>query len=416
MEGQTIRELTEATKASAVQAGYRKTGIINFSYTWNMLNDYANQKGVAHFTHDFGVEFLREHYGITTFTGLTGHENSRARAIQLLNEVQNSGYVISRRVKAGYVYPAAFQSVITGYINSRKNAGIVPTSIQVTKLYLERFSNYLTAQGITALYEVDMPVIEGFVRSLAVYGKPTINHTLRIVRGLLKFAYDTGVLTVDKSELVPHVHYNRRARIPSAYTAEEISRLLTAVDRNNPVGKRDYAILLLASRLGLRASDICTLTFENIKWEENRIEIIQHKTGNMLTLPLTEEVGMTLIDYLKNGRPVTDCPYVLVKHVQPYDAVKPSSTYTIVSRYFEKSGIPMPPGKKRGPHALRHSLASALLENNIPLPVISEVLGHANTNTTGVYLKIDIENLRKCAISVPFYAEKGKAEVRYDED
>jgi site-specific recombinase XerD len=76
----------------------------------------------------------------------------------------------------------------------------------------------------------------------------------------------------------------------------------------------------------------------------------------------------------------------------------------------------MPPGKKRGPHALRHSLASALLENNIPLPVISEVLGHANTNTTGVYLKIDIENLRKCAVSVPFYAEKGKAGVRYDED
>jgi site-specific recombinase XerD len=416
MERQTIRELTEATKANAIQAGYRKNGIINFSYTWNVLNDYANQKGVTHFSNDFGVEFLRDHYGITTYIGLTGHDSARVRAIQLLNDVQNSGYVISRRVKSGYVYPAIFQSVIAGYIDSRKSAGIVPASIQVTKLYLERFANYLTAQRIAALSEVDMPVIEGFARSLAVYGKPTINHTLRIVRGLLKFAYDTGTITVDRSNLVPHVHYNRRARVPSAYTSEEISRLLATVDRNNPVGKRDYAILLLASRLGLRASDICGLTFENIKWEENRIELIQQKTGNMLTLPLTEEVGMALIDYLKNGRPITDCPCVLVRHVQPYDAVKPSSTYTIVSRYFEKSGIPMPPGKKRGPHALRHSLASALLENNIPLPVISEVLGHTDTNTTGVYLKIDIENLRKCAIAVPFYAENGKAGVRYDED
>ena len=416
MERKTIHALTEATKASALQAGYSKTSMNQFTSAWNMLKKYGEQKAAIHFSHDFGVEFLREHYGITNFIGLCGHGCARVRAMELLNEVQHSGYVISRRVKTGYVYPAAFQSVIAEYINSRERIGIVPTSIQITKLYLERFSNYLAAQGIASLTSVDMRVIEGFVRSLAVYGKPTINHTLRIVRGLLRHAYETGVITTDKSEFVPHVHYNRRARIPSAYTAEEISCLLSAVDRNNPVGKRDYAILLLASRLGLRASDICGLTFENIKWEENRIELVQQKTGNSLILPLTEEVGMALIDYLKNGRPLTDCPCVLVKHVQPYDAVKPSSTYTIVNRYFEKSGIPMPPGKKRGPHALRHSLASALLENNIPMPVISEILGHANTNTTGVYLKIDIENLRKCAITVPFYAEKGKAGVRYDED
>ena len=169
MERQTIRELTEATKANAVQAGYRKTGIKNFSSTWNMLKLYANQKGVTYFSHDLGVEFLREHYGITTYIGLTGHDSGRVRAIQLLNEVQNSGYVVSRRVKAGYVYPAVFQGVITGYINSRENAGIVPVSTQVTKLYLERFSNYLTVQGITALSEVDMPVIEGFVRSLGLW-------------------------------------------------------------------------------------------------------------------------------------------------------------------------------------------------------------------------------------------------------
>jgi len=416
MERQTIQCLTEATKASAVQAGYSKTSMDQFTSAWNMLKRYADRKSATHFTHDFGVEFLREHYGITSFIRASGHVCARIRAVELLNEVQHGGYVVSRRNKTGYVYPAVFQSIIAGYIASREKSGIVPVSIQVSKLYLERLSNYLIAQGISSLTSVDMPVIEGFVRSLAVYGRPTINHTLRIVRGLMKYAYDMGIITTDKSELVPHVRYNRRARIPSAYTAEEISQLLAAVDRNNPVGKRDYAILLLASRLGLRASDICGLTFENIKWEENRIEIIQQKTQNTLILPLTEEVGMALVDYLKTGRPTTDCPCVLVKHVQPYDAVKPSSTYTIVSRYFEKSGIPMPPGKKRGPHALRHSLASALLENDIPLPVISEILGHSNTNTTGVYLKIDIENLRKCAISVPFYAEKGKAGVRYDEN
>jgi len=416
MQRKTIQELTEAAKVSAIQAGYRKTGITNFSYTWNKLKVYAAEKGITHYSHGLGVDFLREHYGIIAFNGLTGHQHSRARAIELLNDVQNSGYVVSRRTKTGYVFPEVFQSVITEYIGTRENAEIVSRSIQTTKLYLVRFSDYLTAQGIKALSEVDMPVIEGFIRSLTVYGKPTINHTLRSVRGLMKYAYDAGFITADKSGLVPHVHYNRRARIPSAYTAEEISRLLATVDRNHPVGKRDHALLLLAARLGLRAGDICGLTFENIKWEENSIVIFQQKTQNMLALPLTEEVGMALVDYLKHGRPATECQCVLVKHVQPYDALNPSSTYTIVSRYFEKSGIPMPGGKKRGPHALRHSLASALLENGVPLPVISEVLGHTNTKATGVYLKIDIENLRKCAISVPFYAEKGKAVASYVED
>ena len=416
MQRKTILELTEATKVSAAQAGYSRSTMIQLSSVWNMLKKYAVIKEEIYFSYNIGMEFLREHYGITDLTGLSDREHYRVKAIQLLNDVQNCGYVVSRRVKTGYVFPTIFQSVITGYVKSRERVGIVPTNIQSTKLYLERFTSYLVTQGISTLNEVDMSVVEGFVRSLAVYGKPTINHTLRIVRQLLHYAYEIGSIPTDTSEFVPCIHYNRRARIPSAYTVAEISQLLATVDRNNPVGKRDYAILLLASRLGFRASDICGLMFENIKWEENRIEIIQQKTGKLLVLPLTEEVGMALIDYLKDGRPETDCPYVLVKHRQPYDAVTNRGAYTLVSNYFEKSGIPMPPGKKRGPHALRHSFASAMLENDIPLPVISEVLGHSNTNTTGVYLKTDIENLRKCALTVPFYAEKGKAGVCYDDE
>jgi integrase len=177
-----------------------------------------------------------------------------------------------------------------------------------------------------------------------------------------------------------------------------------------------YVIIILASRPGLRASDICNLSFENIKWNENCIEIIQQKTQKMLVLPLAEEVGTIIIDYLKNGRPLTKSNRVLVKHVSPNEELNSGTLFSLVERYFVKSGIPITPGKKRGPHALRHSLASAMLENNVPLPVISEVLGHSNTNTTGVYLKIDIEQLRKCAVKVPFYALAGKAVAQYVEE
>ena len=203
MQHQTIHELTEATKASATQAGYSRSSISQLGSAWNMLKKYADRKAETYFSHYFGMEFLREYYGITSLVGLNDREHYRVKAIQLLSDVQNNGYVVSRRVKTGYVFPHIFKNVITGYIKSREAIGIMPTSIQVTKLYLERFANYLISQRITSLAEMSMPVIEGFARSLAVYGKPTINHTLRSIRGLLHYAYETGVITTDISGLVP---------------------------------------------------------------------------------------------------------------------------------------------------------------------------------------------------------------------
>lgn len=176
-------------------------------------------------------------------------------------------------------------------------------------------------------------------------------------------------------------------------------KILSMVDRNNPVGKRNYAILLLITRLGLRTRDVSGLRFENFDWEHNRLTLTQHKTGRPLTLPLLEDVGLAVIDYLKFGRPVSGSNTVFLSHKYPFKDFNPSSLYRIVSEYIHKAGLTVQ-GKKRGPHSLRHSLASRLLEENVPLPVISEILGHANTETTAVYLSIGIDQLRRCALEV----------------
>lgn len=108
---------------------------------------------------------------------------------------------------------------------------------------------------------------------------------------------------------------------------------------------------------------------------------------------------MAVIDYLKFGRPVSGSDTVFLSHKYPFKDFNPSSLYRIVSEYIHKAGLTVQ-GKKRGPHSLRHSLASRLLEENVPLPVISEILGHANTETTAVYLSIGIDQLRRCALEV----------------
>jgi integrase len=177
--------------------------------------------------------------------------------------------------------------------------------------------------------------------------------------------------------------------------------MLKAVDRGNPRGRRDYAMMLLAARLGLRSSDICGLTFENLLWAQNLIALIQEKTKKRIELPLLTEVGNAIIDYLKYGRPDSDLPYVFLHANHGYRRLQEPTLHSIVCYYMRLAGIANIDDKKHGPHALRHSLAGFLLEKKTPLPVISEVLGHSSTESTKTYIRMDMDSLRQCALEVP---------------
>ena len=198
---------------------------------------------------------------------------------------------------------------------------------------------------------------------------------------------------------LPNPHYNRDSNLPSTYTEEEVHNTLSAIDMGNPCGKRDYAIILLISRLGLRSSDVANLRFSNIDWENDRIRLIQAKTGNQLELPLLSDVGDAIITYLKNARPKSMSDHVFLSMNSPYTEFTPSAVGALVHRHLIKAGVHIE-GRKSGSHVLRHSLARRLLEHKIPLPVISEILGHANSETTMTYLRINIDELRKCALEV----------------
>jgi integrase/recombinase XerD len=180
--------------------------------------------------------------------------------------------------------------------------------------------------------------------------------------------------------------------------------MVSSIDRGNPRGKRDYALILLAARLGLRASDIANLTFSSFKWDKNIIEVAQQKTGEPVTLPLLNDVGEAVIDYIRYARPKSDLPFLFLKLNAPNDVMYSNSIHHTVYTRLKEAGIRILPGKKHGPHALRHSLASALLENNVPMPVISEALGHADTESTSVYLNIDVARLRECAVEVSAFS------------
>ncbi|WP_256832131.1 MULTISPECIES: site-specific integrase, partial [unclassified Paenibacillus] len=163
--------------------------------------------------------------------------------------------------------------------------------------------------------------------------------------------------------------------------------------------KRDYAILLLVAKLGMRVSDIKALKLSDLNWETKTITIVQEKTKVGVTYPILHDVGWALIDYLRHARPICESPYVFVRLNAPFEAFgENANLHNIITQYIRLAGITVPRGKRHGLHSLRHSLASTLLEQGASLAVISEILGHVDSKSTAVYLHTDLNGLKSCAL------------------
>lgn len=379
--------------------GYSKGRIQQFTSTTNQLVKFMAQQGISDYSMDIGMRFIEEHYGFQADGTLSHVNRARLQDLTMLSEVQLHGVFMMRHRNRNYRIPEGFREATDDFLEHRRFVGIVERNMGTVELYLERFFFYLTSQEIDSIPKITGEHIRGYLRYISAFSNESKNHMMRTVRQFMEFCWRNDYHPKNLASFTPNVHYNKRARIPYAYSYDEVMKILGLVDRNNPVGKRNYAILLLIARLGLRTGDVSGLRFENFDWEHNRLTLTQHKTGRPLTLPLLEDVGLAVIDYLKFGRPDSSSNTVFLSHKYPFKDFNSSSLYRIVSEYIHKAGLTVQ-GKKHGPHSLRHSLASRLLEENVPLPVISEILGHTNTETTAVYLSIGIDQLRRCALEV----------------
>jgi integrase len=221
------------------------------------------------------------------------------------------------------------------------------------------------------------------------------------LKQFMKYLYAEGIIKSNVAEDIVIHHVSRQAPIPSTWNSFEITVLLSAIDRNNPIGKRDYAMIILALVLGLRIGDIKTLRFSDFDWDSRKLNTIQNKTGKPLTLPVPEAVGWAVIDYIRNGRPkYADTDFIFVRHKAPYTPFPESNHLAgIIHKYMRKAGINNYRDRRQGFHSLRHTVASMLVEMNTSLPVITNILGHTNSNTTAIYLKTDIEELAQCVLS-----------------
>lgn len=403
-----INELISKVTQELKKAQFSDQRIIKYIPTWSKLKNYLELKKKVIFDAKTALDFLDEAYGITVFENLPTKIAIHVRAVNLLADYQLHGIVLSKAKRRIHTYHPQFQDVFQGFIDFKRLGCISEDTLRSYAIYLDRFSDYLNNQNVHDIKELNNSLVLGFSNTFLNYSPAVIHCTLCALRTFFHYLYQQGISLKDFAYIVPHDGYRGSSKIPSAYPKEDVEKLLVSVDRGNPKGKRDYAIILLAARLGLRAHDICNLSFQNLKWETNTIEIIQEKTEKIIVLPLLEEIGIAIIDYLKYARPDVENNIIFFRLIPPIVQLEAPTLHSIVTHQMNKAGIKIQNGKKHGPHALRHSLASALLEENTPLPVISEILGHTNTSSTSVYLKIDINQLRSCSLqTLPFDWNKG---------
>jgi site-specific recombinase XerD len=261
--------------------------------------------------------------------------------------------------------------------------------------------NYLGDNGVVNFSNCRQKDVTGYLISLSHLSSSTISGRTFMLRHFFNYLNKEKITLYSGDELFPVIFTNKRERILSFYSVDEIKRLINTINRTTMYGKRDFAAVLLVAELGIRSGDIIRLKFSDIHWERNTIEFIQYKTKIFNQLPLLENIKYALIDYLKNSRPKSNSDYIFLGIRNGIMPITNTCMHQIVSKYFKKAGIDISM-RKHGPHAMRHSLASSLLHNNTPMHVIKEVLGHSNINTTKMYLNIDIDTMRAVALEVPY--------------
>jgi site-specific recombinase XerD len=278
------------------------------------------------------------------------------------------------------------------------------------KTYLYKFYGFLTKEDVFNTEQINLSNTLRFFKELDPLQLSAKSHALQVVKCYLKYLHGQHLLNIDYSKYLPQCTYKQQARLPSTFSVEEIKTLLASIDQGDAKGKRDYAMILFATKLGLRASDIVALKFEHILWEQSLIKFSQQKTDKSLSLPLLPEIGNAIINYLKHGRPVSGESYLFLQAHAPYRKIIPHSFGKIVDFNIKRAKIDCT-NRKHGSHALRHSFAGNLLKGKTPMPIISEALGHSQTESTMYYLRIDTTTLRQCALNVPlvptsFYAQE----------
>ena len=393
-----LSELIEATEGNLKKFGYTEYSLQRFRSGWNKLRKYAQAAGNPPYTPAVGLAFLKEATGYPHLQPYRqSQKNSLAvRSVRLLNEYQEYQTVAGRVSMVVFTWDKHLADIRSAYTKYCGELGLSKQTIRLRENAIDPFLRDVIIDKEHSFEDITPQIMLSYTSTMNSLSPGTIALYLHGLRHFFEFLFNCGYVSTDLSKYVPKSKKRNPKRLPIIISKDDLKILLESVDRGNPLGKRDYAILLIAALLGLRDSDICGLTFDQLDWEARKIKLVQQKTDEPIYLPMLVQIRDAIFDYLKHGRPITDCKNVFVKHNAPYDGM--ASFYSVMQKHMRLAGVEAVGIQLKGLHILRHTLASGLIMQGEAYTTVSAALGHKNSSSTDVYAHFDVDGMIQCAL------------------
>ena len=287
-----VSALVSGLDAELVRLGYKDSTMVWYRGCWRRLERFFAARDVEEFSLDLAMTWVDEACGFFAKEQVGTLKQTDVylfRVAQMLGDYAVHGAVL-RRYSRTITKPAEQSAGIVARFQAwLQTAGHAVSTVRTYTTVAGEFTAFVDTRG--GLARLNAEVIEAFVATLAGYQVKTVEQKLCAVRSFLRFASGEGLVEANLLDAVPAVKSSKQARIPSVWEPAEVTRILEAIDRGNPCGKRDYAIILLITRLGLRGIDVKRLEFSDFDWPGNRLLIVQAKTGHRVWLPLLKDVG-----------------------------------------------------------------------------------------------------------------------------
>ena len=346
----------------------------------------------------FGVDVLDE-MRFESFLH-SGHSSigwgHRATGQQFLSHLRQTGRISDASAVSGQASPVQrIERAYQRYLLEER--GLDPSTVNAYSCVIRAFLVDRFDDGAVSLERLSIRDVNRFIlfvadRSSRSYAK----YAATVLCGFLRHLYQCGDIPVDLANAVLPVTQWRHSELPKRLPLEQVTEILASCDRDTVAGRRDYAILQLLARLGLRAGEICAMTLDDVDWD-NGVLVVSGKRHRREPMPIPEEVGEALVEYLRGGRPRCATRRVFLCLSAPHRGFATSTAICdVVARALARAGID-PPFK--GSHLLRHSLATGMLRKGASLEEIGQVLRHRRPDTTAIYAKVDLEGLRAVAMA-----------------
>lgn len=388
------------------EMGYSEESALRRIYRMRRsIRVYMRENGLEVFNRTIGNEYLESIHETMSLTLFSVH-NRDVRA--LTDFLEKDGFFsTSYKQNELFLEQDELGSVVESFLDEQRRLNKAKFTVENFKRILMYFIDSLKVKGKDSIGQVTLEDATDFIGN-AQLGKSGHVNTIRV---FFRYLNETAIFPNCFCDFIPSCRVDHgSSRLPSAYTQEEVRIVEKSVDRTSNIGTRNYAMLLLATRLGLRASDIARIEFSNIDWDKNLVRINQYKTKRLVELPLIKDVGEAIIEYLRL-RPISISKRIFLSERPPFPEMSSQMVGSNIADILKRSTVDIK-AKRHGPHTMRHSLASNLLKKGTSLPIISEILGHSSTRSTRYYLRIDYDSLLTCAIPVPevpqsFYEQEG---------